>query len=44
VNVKYNFVEFEYIGDLDADMLYSGELENDIATHYNITKDCVWAF
>ena len=25
-------------------MLFSGEIDTDITTHYNLTKDCVWAF
>jgi hypothetical protein len=44
VNVKYNYVEFVFIGDLIPYMLYSGNIANDILTHHDITKDCVWAF
>lgn len=44
VNIKYNYVEFIYSGDLLRYMLYPGEIQSDIATHYRITKDCYWAF
>jgi len=43
-NIKYNFVEFIYSGDLLRYMLYPGEIQSDIATHYRITKDGYWAF
>jgi hypothetical protein len=44
VSVKYNIVEYRYSGDLLAYMLYNGEIDNDHITHYNLTKDCAWAF
>jgi hypothetical protein len=44
VSLKYNYVEFIHAGDLLTYMLFSGEIDTDITTHYNLTKDCVWAF
>lgn len=44
VSIKYNYVEFIHAGDLVTYMLFSGEIDTDITTHYNLTKDCVWAF
>ncbi len=44
VNIKYNYVEFTYSGDLITYMLYPGEIHSDLRTHYNLTKDCLWAF
>ena len=44
VNIKFNFVEFIYSGDLLSYMLYPGEIHRDIDTHFRITEDCYWAF
>lgn len=44
VSLKYNYVEFTYSGGLVTYMLYSGEIDSDLRTHYDLTKDCVWAF
>lgn len=44
VSIKYNYVEFIHAGDLLTYMLFSGEIDSDLTTHYNLTKDCVWAF
>lgn len=44
VSIKYNYVEFIHAGDLLTYMLFSGEIDSDLTAHYNLTKDCVWAF
>lgn len=44
VSVKYNYVEFVYSGDLITYMLFPGEIHSDLRVHYNLTKDCCWAF
>lgn len=44
VSLKYNYVEFEYSGDLVIYMLYPEEIDTDINVHYDLTKDCIWAF
>lgn len=44
VNIKNNYVEFVYSGDLMTYTLYSSEINNDISMHYNIAKNCHWAF
>lgn len=44
VNIKYNYVEYTYSGDLITYMLYPGEIHSDLRTHYNLTLDCFWAF
>jgi hypothetical protein len=44
VSVKYNYVEYTYSGDLITYMLYSGEIDTDHKTHYNLSEDCAWAF
>lgn len=44
VNIKDNYVEFVYQGDLLVYMLYPGEIHSDIDRHFRITSDCYWAF
>ncbi|MBX9886535.1 MAG: hypothetical protein K2Y30_01210 [Flavobacteriaceae bacterium] len=44
VSVKHNYVEFAYVGDLLTYMLYPSEIDSDLRTHYDLTKDCVWSF
>ena len=44
VSVKYNYVEFIYSRDLLTYSLFSGEIDSDTDTHYNLTKDCFWSF
>lgn len=44
VSTKYNYVELSYSGDLLTYMLFPGEIKSDHRVHYNITKDCYWAF
>lgn len=44
VNIKYNYVEFIYQGDILTYMLYPGEIHMDIDRHFRITSDCYWAF
>jgi len=44
VNIKDNYVEFVYQGDLLVYMLYPGEIHTDIDRHFRITSDCYWAF
>ena len=44
VNIKDNYVEFVYQGDLLVYMLYPGEIHTDIDRHFRITSDCSWAF
>lgn len=44
VSVKYNYVEFIYARDLLTYALFPGEIDADAATHYKLTKDCLWSF
>ena len=44
VSVKYNFVSYEFSRDLLVYYLYSGEISRDTDYHFNIAKDCYWAF
>ena len=44
VSIKYNCVEFIYSGDILRYMIYPGEIHNDLDTHFQITKDCYWAY
>jgi hypothetical protein len=44
VNIKYNYVEFVFGGDLITYMLYPQEINNDHIAHYDLTEDCVWSF
>jgi hypothetical protein len=44
VSLKYNYVAFEYSGDLVPYMFYPCEIHSDISTHYFLAKDCIWAF
>ena len=44
VSIKYNYVELVYSGDLLTYMLFPGEIQTDQRVHYNVTKDCYWAF
>ena len=44
VNLKYNYIEFEYSRDLVTYMVYPGKIHTDISVHYNLTIDCIWAF
>lgn len=44
VSTKHNYVEFIHSGDLVTYMLYPGEIHTDLKAHYNLTKDCYWAF
>ena len=44
VSTKYNYVELVYSGDLVTYMLYPGEIHSDQRVHYDVTKDCCWAF
>lgn len=44
VSTKHNYVEYIYSGDLLTYMLFPGEIHSDLKAHYNVTKDCCWAF
>jgi hypothetical protein len=44
VDIKNNYVEYVYSSDLLIYMLYPSEIDNDLDRHYQITKDCYWAF
>lgn len=44
VSTKYNTVRFTYSGDLLTYMLFEGEIDEDLITHFKITKDIFWAF
>ena len=44
VNLKYNYVEFVYSGDLLTYSLFPGEIEPDTTTHFDLAKDCIWSF
>lgn len=44
VNIKYNCVEYIHSGNLITYMLFPTEIHSDIKSHYNLTKDCCWAF
>lgn len=44
VNLKYNYVEFLHFGETLTYALFSGEIENDFDTHYQLSKDCYWSF
>jgi hypothetical protein len=44
VSTKYNYVGFTHSGDLITYMLFDGEIDEDLISHFNITKDVFWAF
>ncbi|MDI1317424.1 hypothetical protein [Flavobacterium sp.] len=44
VSTKYNCVELIHSGDLVTYMLFPGEIQSDQRVHYNVTRDCCWAF
>jgi len=44
VDIKYNYVEYVYSGNLLLYLLFPEEIHFDIERHYNITKDCFWAY
>jgi len=44
VNLKYNFVEFAYSGDILNYSIFPDEIDSDTITHFRIVKDCFWSF
>ena len=44
VSIKYNCVEFVYSRDLLLYSLFSGEIDEDTSSHFNLTKDIFWSF
>ena len=44
VDTNSRLVRYEYSGDLLLYLLYPGEIHTDISRHYEITKNCIWAF
>jgi len=44
VNIEYNYVEYVYYGDLFMYSIFPGEIDSDMSTHFNYTKDCFWSF
>ena len=44
VNIENAYVEFIYSGHLLVYMLFSGEIHRDLARHYKIASDCIWAY
>ncbi len=44
VSLKYNYVEYVYKGDSLTYALFPADIRFDTDLHYNLTKDCYWAF
>ena len=44
VSTKYNCVDFVYLRHSLVYSLFPGEISSDTATHFQLTKDCLWAF
>lgn len=44
VNLKNNYVEMEYYGDILNYSIFPGEIDSDMTTHYNLVKDCFWSY
>ena len=44
VNLKSNYVEFYYSGNLLSYLFYPQLIHDDIVQHYRISLDCFWAF
>lgn len=44
VDIANNYVEFVYSGNLLVYMLYPGEIHRDLKRHFQISRDCYWAY
>lgn len=44
VNTSDRQVYCEFTGEILLYVLYPGEIQTDILQHYNLAKDCCWAF